>query len=132
MDSNQQHGFTLVELMITITILAIITAIAIPAYQGYISSAKRTECLNTLTEITLAQEEFFLENNRYFSGVQNSTTTDGLKTNSGGFYSKEYLNTDNCTYAVVAGPTGDIATSYVLTATGTNQLSGTIKTFTKQ
>lgn len=128
--SNKCTGFTLIELMVTIGILATVAAIALPAYKGYISTAKQSECLNEVATINLAQEEYFLEFNSYFSGSRDNSDPDNLEDASDGYYRGEYVSTDNCTYSVVAGPSG-IATSYVLTATGTNDLSGTIKTFTK-
>lgn len=133
MDQNAQKGVTLIELMITIAVLAVIAAIAIPAYTGYITTAKKSECFNEMSAIKLSEEEYFLENNTFFSGVRNSGTVDGLKNNSSGYYSNVYSAEDNCSYSVVAGPTGDM-TSYVLTASGINELAGegTIGTFTKQ
>ena len=41
--NKAQQGFTLIELMIVIAILAILMAIAIPAYQDYTIRAKRAE-----------------------------------------------------------------------------------------
>ena len=127
---SHNKGFTLIELMVAVGVLAIIAAIAIPAYTGYIETAKRTECFNEIAAINLAQEEHFLEYNTYFSGERNDSETS-LKDNSHGYYKGVYTTEDNCTYTVEAGPTGDL-TSYVLTADGINDLSGTIKTFTKQ
>lgn len=62
-------GVTLIELLITMAVLAVIAGIAIPLYTGYISSARNTEGWNNLSGIRLAQEEFFLDNNIYFSGA---------------------------------------------------------------
>ena len=64
-----KNGFTLIELMVTLAILGVLAAIAIPAYNGYITTAKMSEAQNNLAAIRLAQEEYFLENNSYFTGA---------------------------------------------------------------
>ena len=61
-------GFTLMEIMIAIAILAVVGALAIPAYNGYIREGRKSECNNEITAIMLAQSQFFLENNSYFQG----------------------------------------------------------------
>ena len=43
---KQQGGFTLIELMIVIAILAILLAIAVPAYQDYTVRAQNSECIS--------------------------------------------------------------------------------------
>lgn len=42
---RNQKGFTLIELMVVIAIIAILSAIGIPAYQGYIGKAALTDML---------------------------------------------------------------------------------------
>ena len=43
------NGFTLVELMITVTVVAILAMIAVPSYTQYVRSANRTDATKTLT-----------------------------------------------------------------------------------
>lgn len=73
--SSNSKGFTLIELMITIAIIGVVAGIAIPSYNGYILTAKMAEAENNLAAIRLAQEEFFLENNRYFEGANTAAIT---------------------------------------------------------
>jgi type IV pilus assembly protein PilA len=56
---KQQHGFTLIELMIVVAIIGILAAIAIPAYQDYIVRSKISEGLNMAGAAKLAVAETF-------------------------------------------------------------------------
>lgn len=71
---NHTNGFTLIELMVTIAIISVIAGIAIPAYNGYIETARMTEADNNLAAIRLAEAEYFLENNEYFEGKTSDST----------------------------------------------------------
>ncbi|MCB1606392.1 MAG: prepilin-type N-terminal cleavage/methylation domain-containing protein [Xanthomonadales bacterium] len=60
-----KSGFSLLELMITIAIVGILLAIALPAYNDQIRRARRAEGRNKLQEISLAQQRFYTNCNRY-------------------------------------------------------------------
>lgn len=54
---RKQGGFTLIELMIVIAILAILMAIAVPLYQDYSVRTKNSECLSVVGGAKLAVQE---------------------------------------------------------------------------
>ena len=58
-------GFTLVELMITVAILATITALAIPAYNGYIREGHFATIRSDMNGLRTPIEDFRLENATY-------------------------------------------------------------------
>ena len=62
---NNQHGFTLVELMIVIVIVGILAAVAIPIYQGNIKKAKMSECDAALGTIRTALRVYYAEHGNY-------------------------------------------------------------------
>jgi prepilin-type N-terminal cleavage/methylation domain-containing protein len=64
--AEKNKGFTLLELMVVIAIIGALSAIGIPAYQGYVSDAREKEAKNTLQTIALQQKSFYSENFSYF------------------------------------------------------------------
>ena len=72
-----QRGFSLMELMIVVAIVAIISAFAYPSYQEYIVNTKRTAATTTLLQIADRQQQFFMDNKRY----ANDLTTLGYTAN---------------------------------------------------
>lgn len=138
----QSRGFTLIELMIAVAIIAVIASVAIPAYNGYIHSARMAEGANSISALKLDQTEFFQENNFFFTGA----STAALITNSNRQWTPTPWDptlTDaanlarlNFTYTVancVLGGGGTGATDaagnptqcYTVTATGQNMLTAT-------
>ena len=56
---NMQQGFTLIELMIVIAIVAILVALAVPAYKDYTVRDKVAECVNGAAVAKLQISEYF-------------------------------------------------------------------------
>ena len=62
---NRRAGFTLVELMISVAIIGILAAIAIPAFTTYQLRAKRSEAFANLSAIARSEEGYFVTNGSY-------------------------------------------------------------------
>jgi len=65
------RGYTLTELMITVAVLAIIVAIAVPAYTAQMQKSRRADARNALLDIAGREERFLSVSNAY-----SNVTTD--------------------------------------------------------
>ena len=99
------HGFTLVELMIVVAIIAILAAVAVPQYRDYVTRSRIPDATSALATRQVQIEQYFLDNRTYVGapGCANDTTTS-TSFNFG------------CSAAT--------ATAFSLTATGKNAMSG--------
>ena len=59
------NGFTLLELMIVVVIVAILAAIAVPNYSDYVKRAKIIEATTGLSDLRQGMEQWFLDNRKY-------------------------------------------------------------------
>ncbi len=111
-------GFTLIELMVTIVIGAILLAIAVPSYQNQIRKSRRTEAKNALLDLAAREERFFSTANAY----TNDPASLGYP--AGGFASSAPIGSGYY-YLTVTVTAADPTTSpptqagYSLTATAT-------------
>lgn len=64
---RRSSGFTLIELMITVAIIAIIASIALPSYRNYILKANRAAAKTTLVELQARQDGYYVDRRRYAS-----------------------------------------------------------------
>ena len=97
MKKNMQ-GFTLIELMIVIAIIAILVAIALPQYQNYTIRTKNGECLS----LAAAAKVAVAETAQSLGGLDQ--ITDGAATG----YEFEDAGTNYCANVEIAGTTGVI------------------------
>ena len=73
----RQKGFTLLELMIVVTIVGILASIALPAYTDYVKRGNITEATSNLATKRTQLEQFFQDNKTYVGAAacNNDTTT---------------------------------------------------------
>lgn len=62
-------GFTLVELMITVALVAILALVAVPAYQNQACKTRITDAKVGLMRMAQRQETFFVQNDAYSADV---------------------------------------------------------------
>ena len=105
------NGFTLIELMITVTIIGILSAIAVPSYNAYITDANEKAALNNAHTLAGFEEEYFYENETFLAGTA-SPGTNGLAA-----LGWTLSDDDKFKYAVTAGACGDIKKCYTITVT---------------
>lgn len=67
---SKTNGFTLVEVMIVIAIIAIIFSVALPRYTAYTLRVNRTDAFEALNEIRQAQERFAAQNGRFTTDLR--------------------------------------------------------------
>ena len=71
---KKSHGFTLIELMITVAVIGILGAIAFPSYMESVRKSRRAEGRTAMMEVLQQQERYMTQNNTYLAFAD--TTTD--------------------------------------------------------
>jgi type IV pilus assembly protein PilE len=61
-------GFTLLEVMIVVAIVAVLAAIALPSYSDYVTRGRILEATTALSNLRQQYEQFFLDNRSYNGG----------------------------------------------------------------
>jgi prepilin-type N-terminal cleavage/methylation domain-containing protein/prepilin-type processing-associated H-X9-DG protein len=66
---RNRDGFTLVELLVVITIIGVLIALLLPAVQAARESGRRNMCLNNMRQLILAAQNFYATNDRFATGL---------------------------------------------------------------
>ena len=127
---KQQQAFTLIELMITVVIIAILAAIAIPTYAQYVQQARRSDAGATLLLAAQWMERYRSENNGSYAGADTALPAQFSQSPGSGtaMYNITLTNLAAGTYTLSAAPTGtmsaDVCTTLTLDNTGLRTAKG--------
>lgn len=102
-------GFTLIEVMITVAIIAIIAAVALPNYFDYVTRSRLVEAKTNLADMRTRLEQYFLDNRTY--------PTDCIASASGPAPAGKIYKPASIKFFAIDCPTLT-ATTYTVTATG--------------
>ncbi|NKE65860.1 prepilin-type N-terminal cleavage/methylation domain-containing protein [Ramlibacter sp. RBP-2] len=121
MARRPQHGFTLIELMITLAIVAILAAVGYPSYTSHVKKGSRRAAQAQMLDIANRQQQFLLANKAYATKAQLTASGYNLPSDLSGKYD----------YRIDLG-TGTVpAFTITFTASG-NQLSDGDLTFNSE
>ena len=117
---REAAGFTLIEVMITVAIVAILSAIALPMYANYVVRGRLVAGTNSLAALRAQMEQYY-QDNRQYTSVSATIVSPCLA-----------ATTASTTNTFIVGCTAESSvltdTKYTLTATGTGSTSGAIYT----
>jgi type IV pilus assembly protein PilE len=100
-------GFTLIEVMIVVVVIAILSAVALPAYQGSVRKARRVDARGALTTVAQLLERYNTQNNSYV-GATLGTGAGALypAASENGYYTLSLSNLAANSFTVTATPAG--------------------------
>jgi type IV pilus assembly protein PilE len=127
--ARSRRGFTLIELVIVVAVVALLAAVALPAYQDSVRKARRTEAKAALSEAAQMMERYMTEKGTYATarlGVDLDPPAVYRDRSENGYYSLT-LESEAATYTLSATPQGsqsaDECGTFTLTQRGERGVS---------
>jgi len=130
MNITTERGFSLIELLVVISIIAILAAIGYPAYQGQVQTTRRADCEGVLMEAANSLERFYTSNGTYTGAVAGTNYPDRCPIDGSTVYYNvsATIPAAGTSYTLTAARTGaqssDKCGSLTLTNTGARGVSG--------
>ena len=75
---KRSKGFTLIEAMVTVTIIGLIAAVAWPAFESQAMKNRRTEAVNAISRVAAELQDYHADNLTYLGYVASPAITNGL------------------------------------------------------
>ena len=101
MNRAKKKGFTLIEMVVVLAILAIIVSIALPNYQDYLKRSRRSDAMIALERIANKQEQFYFDWNTYTDSLEDLNMASF---SPDGFYRLSIETADSVLFIARAAP----------------------------
>ena len=108
MIDQRPAGFTLVELLITVAVVAILVTVAVPSYSAFMLQSKRVDAMDSLQDLAGRQERYFSLHASYTADESEiGFAADGPQASAKGYFQVQVTAAGTLNYTLEATPVGE-------------------------